>query len=137
MHGGFRENSLSVYLRISVSAHGGLCWPDCISLHPKYILWRMTLHPPGSYPDTINHNRQEQTMTEQQPTIYELHVGGRLSPRWAQWFEEMTLTPYPDSNTTRITGAVADQAALHGILNKIRDLGIPLLAVTRLEETPS
>ncbi len=64
---------------------------------------------------------------------YEIHVQGRLDPRWAAWFDGMILTP--DGNgTTVIRGRVADQAALHGLLARLRDLGLPLLSVAQVEE---
>jgi hypothetical protein len=61
---------------------------------------------------------------------YEIRLGGRLDPRWAVWFDGMTLTAADDG--TVLTSAALDQAALHGVLRQIRDLGLPLLAVTRL-----
>jgi hypothetical protein len=61
---------------------------------------------------------------------YEIRLGSRLDPRWAAWFDGMTLTAAPDG--TVLTSAALDQAALHGVLRQIRDLGLPLLAVTRL-----
>ncbi|MGY1638926.1 hypothetical protein ACI78V_19955 [Geodermatophilus sp. SYSU D00742] len=63
---------------------------------------------------------------------YEIRVGGHLDPRWAAWFDGMTLTD--DDGDTVLTGTALDQAALHGVLHKVRDLGLPLLAVTRLDE---
>ncbi len=74
------------------------------------------------------------------PSRYEIRLGGRLDPRWAAWFDGMALTS-ADGGTT-LCGPVADQAALHGVLRKIRDLGLPLVSVTRLDadrpdETPS
>ncbi len=61
---------------------------------------------------------------------YEIRLQGRLDPRWAAWFEGMTLTDHTDG-TTVIHGLVADQAALHGLLQRLRDLGLPLLSVDR------
>lgn len=61
---------------------------------------------------------------------YEIRVGGRLSPRWATWFDGLTLTN-EDDGTTVISGPVIDQAALHGLLQKLRDLGLTLLSLTR------
>ncbi len=63
---------------------------------------------------------------------YEIRVKGHLGPRWAARFEGMTLTRDGDG-TTVIHGPVVDQAALHGLLARVRDLGIPLLSVTRVE----
>jgi hypothetical protein len=63
---------------------------------------------------------------------YEIRVRGHLGPRWAARFEGMTLTRDGDG-TTVIQGPVVDQAALHGLLARVRDLGIPLLSVTRAE----
>jgi hypothetical protein len=66
---------------------------------------------------------------------YEIRIGGRLTPRWAAWFDGMTLTTDGDG-TSVLSGPVADQAALHGVLARIRDLGLPLIAVTRLDADP-
>jgi hypothetical protein len=63
---------------------------------------------------------------------YEIRVGGRLSARWAAWFDGFTLTN-EDDGTTLITGPIVDQAALHGLLQKLRDLGTPLLSLARTE----
>ena len=66
--------------------------------------------------------------TRDEPGEYELRVGRHLDDRWAEWFGDLTMTREPDGTTT-LRGPVADQAALHGILIKIRDLGMVLLAV--------
>jgi hypothetical protein len=60
---------------------------------------------------------------------YEIRVTGRLAPRWAAWFEGMTLAAQ-DDGTTVIGGPIADQSALHGLLRKLSDLGLPLVSVT-------
>ncbi len=65
------------------------------------------------------------------PGRYEIRVQGRLESRWAAWFDGMTLTAGSDGTTT-IHGPVVDQAALHGLLRKLRDVGLPLLSVTRV-----
>jgi hypothetical protein len=74
-----------------------------------------------------------------QPTRYEIRIEGHLDDRWAGWFDGLTLTR-EDDDTTLLTGPVIDQAALHGVLKRIRDLGTPLLSVERVAlaqaETP-
>jgi len=62
---------------------------------------------------------------------YEICIKGHLSPRWARRFDGMTLTAQ-DDGTTVIEGPIVDQAALHGLLNKLSDLGLPLLSVTQV-----
>jgi hypothetical protein len=66
------------------------------------------------------------------PRRYEIRLRGRLDPRWTAWFDGMTLTVV-DDGTTALRGPVTDQAALHGLLQKVRDLGLPLLSVTPLD----
>jgi hypothetical protein len=63
---------------------------------------------------------------------YEIRMKGRLEPRWAAWFDGLSLTQ-GDDGTTVVEGTVVDQAALHGLLAKVRDVGLPLVSVTRLE----
>jgi hypothetical protein len=63
---------------------------------------------------------------------YEIRVKGQLDSRWAAWFDGMSLTTESDG-TTAIHGLVVDQAALHGLLQKLRDTGLPLLSVTQVE----
>jgi hypothetical protein len=70
------------------------------------------------------------------PADYELRIERHIDDRWAQWFGDLTLTREPDGTTT-LRGRIADQAALHGILNKIRDLGMVLLSVQAVRETDS
>ena len=65
------------------------------------------------------------------PTIYEIKIKGHLSDRWADWFEGMTFTHESDGTTT-LCGPLADQAALHGLLNGIRDLGFALISVQQI-----
>ena len=60
---------------------------------------------------------------------YEIRIKGHLAPRWTGRFEPMTLTP-KDNGTTLIRGPVVDQAALHGLLHQLSDLGLPLVSVT-------
>jgi hypothetical protein len=65
-----------------------------------------------------------------QPTIYQIRVEGHLDGEWSDWFTGLTVRLEEDG-TTLLSGAVADQAALHGLLRRIRDLGLPLLSVDR------
>ena len=67
-----------------------------------------------------------------QHMVYQLRVKGHLDPRWADWFEGMTVTA-EDNGDTHVTGPVIDQAALHGLLKRVRDLGLPLLSVMRVQ----
>jgi hypothetical protein len=64
---------------------------------------------------------------------YEIRVKGRLAPRWRAWFDGMTLTTEA-GGITCIHGAVVDQAALHGLLQKLRDVGLPLISVIHPED---
>jgi hypothetical protein len=66
------------------------------------------------------------------PARYELRIQGVLDHRWSAWFEGLQVSS-DDRGQTTITGPVTDQAALHGLLDKIRDLGLPLLSVRRLD----
>jgi hypothetical protein len=66
-----------------------------------------------------------------EPELYEIRLKGHLDDRWASWFGGLTLTR-EDNGETLLTGPVVDQAALHGLLRKVRDLGVPLLSVTRV-----
>ena len=63
--------------------------------------------------------------------LYEIRIKGHLGNRWAAWFEGLTMT-LEDNGETLLTGLVVDQAALHALLRKVRDLGMPLLSVTRV-----
>ena len=60
---------------------------------------------------------------------YEIRVRGHLEPRWGAWFDGMTLTRHDDGSTA-LHGTVADQSALHGLLRRLNDLGLPLVSVT-------
>ena len=64
---------------------------------------------------------------------YEIRVKGHLHSRWAEWFDGLALTN-EDDGTTIISGPVLDQAALHGLLRKLRDVGLPLISVTQLDD---
>ena len=64
--------------------------------------------------------------------VYHIRIKGHLGAQWADWFEGLTIT-LEDNGETLLAGPVADQAALHGLLKKIRDLGTPLVSVNRLD----
>jgi hypothetical protein len=66
------------------------------------------------------------------PASYELRVEGHLDEHWSTWFDEMSLSR-EDDGTTTLRGLVADQAALHGLLAKVRDLGITLISVEAID----
>lgn len=68
----------------------------------------------------------------QWPAGYVLRVAGHLDPHWAPWFGDLTLT-HDAEGTTTLRGAVTDQVELHGILTKIRDLGLTLISVTAID----
>jgi hypothetical protein len=67
-----------------------------------------------------------------QQTIYQFKLKGHLGQQWMNWFEGLTVTLEEDGNTL-LSGIVVDQSALHGILKKIRDLGMPLLTLSQVE----
>lgn len=66
---------------------------------------------------------------------YEIHVKGHLGPRWTAWFDGLSVTD-EDGGISVIRGPVVDQAALHGLLQKLRDIGLPLVSVTQIPLDP-
>ncbi len=70
-----------------------------------------------------------------QSTAYQIRVQGHLGDQWTHWFEGLTIT-LEENGDTLLTGAVIDQAALYGLLRKVRDLGMPLVSVIRVESGP-
>ena len=67
-----------------------------------------------------------------EPGLYEIRIKGHLAERWTYWFEGFAITLEEDGDTL-FTGPVVDQAALHGLLRKVRDLGMPLISVNMVE----
>jgi hypothetical protein len=67
-----------------------------------------------------------------QPLVYQIRIKGHLGREWTDWFGGLTIS-LEDNGETLLTGPVVDQAALHGLLRKVRDLGVPLLSVSRVE----
>ena len=76
------------------------------------------------------------TEEEDAPRLYEIRLKGHLDNRWTDWFDGLTITR-EDNGETRLVGPVVDQAALHGLLRKVRDLGLPLVAVMRVVPKPA
>jgi len=67
-----------------------------------------------------------------QPIVYQIRLRGHLSDQWTDWFEGLTITLEEDGDTL-LTGLVVDQSALHGLLKKLRDLGLPLVSINCIE----
>jgi hypothetical protein len=78
------------------------------------------------------HGIHTSTGEQHEPGWYEIRLKGHLDDRWADWFEGLTITR-EDNGETLLTGPVVDQAALHGLLRRVRDLGLPLLSVMQVE----
>jgi hypothetical protein len=79
---------------------------------------------------------QASTGTWHEAGQYEIRLEGHLAARWASWFDGLTLTREGDG-TTVLRGQIVDQAALHGVLQRIRDLGLPLISVIHLSPDQS
>ena len=77
-------------------------------------------------------NQQKPKSIVSQPAFYEVRLEGHLGHQWHTWFEGMSMT-LEDSGNTLLAGTVADQAALFGLLRKVRNLGLPLISVIRVE----
>src|SRR3712207_3561267 len=96
----------------------------------------MTLLPLGGYaPCTWNNGYERYRMMANdldQPMVYQIWIKGHLGPQWTDWFGGLTIT-LEESGESLLTCQVADQAALYGLLRKVRDLSLPLISVTRAE----
>lgn len=73
-----------------------------------------------------------EVIASSQPTVYQIRIKGHLSDEWTDWFESLTVT-LEDNGDTLLTGPVIDQAALHGLIKKVRDLGAPLVSVNPVQ----
>ena len=67
--------------------------------------------------------------------VYEIRVKGHLDGRWSEWFDGLTIANVENGDAL-LSGEIVDQSALHGVLNKVRDLGLPLMAVSRIKSMP-
>ncbi len=77
-------------------------------------------------------NKRNSKTDSSQPLVYQIRIKGHLGPQWTDWFDGLTITLEEDGDTL-LTGPVVDQAALHGLLKKVRDLGLPLVSVNPVE----
>ena len=81
-------------------------------------------------------NNSDPTTNPNQPVIYQIRIKGHLGHEWTDWFEGLTIT-LEEGGDTLLTGPVVDQAALHGLLKRVRDSGMPLISVSPVEPGPS
>jgi hypothetical protein len=86
---------------------------------------------PVGHPDRAVAVGPAPTRAEGATVVYRIRVAGRLAERWSSWFDGFLVSADEDGSTS-LTGAVADQAALHGLLTRVRDLGLELISVARV-----
>jgi hypothetical protein len=86
----------------------------------------------GHNRDRVMSNEINSGSEKAQPLVYQIRIKGHLGRQWTNWFGGLTIT-LENNGETLLTGPVVDQAALHGLLRKVRDLGVPLLSVSRVE----
>ncbi len=88
----------------------------------------------GHHRDRVLSNERNPQTDPRQALICQIRIEGHLGPQWSDWFEGLTIT-LEDNGETLLSGSVVDQAALHGLMRKVRDLGIPLLSVACVKVT--
>ena len=81
-------------------------------------------------------NKRNQKTDPNEAMVYQIRIEGHLGRQWAGWFKGLTIT-LEDNGDTLLTGPVVDQPALYGLLRKVRDLGMPLLSVVRVNPGPA
>src|SRR6266516_1422916 len=86
----------------------------------------------GHTRDRVMSNEINSGSEKAQPLVYQIRIQGQLGREWTDWFGGLTIR-LTDNGETLLTGPVVDQAALHGLLRKVRDLGVPLLSVSRVK----
>ena len=90
----------------------------------------------GHNRDTVMSNEINSESDPGQPLDYQIRIKGHLGRQWTDWFEGLAIT-LEDNGETLLTGPVVDQAALHGLLKKVRDLAMPLVSVMRVKPDPA
>jgi hypothetical protein len=103
-------------------------------------VWSCALTTPGNRLPSIDESEKQAMSTSSPdrtggPPRYEIRLQGHLHPRWGAWFDGLSLTNESDGSTA-LRGPVLDQSDLHGVLRKVRDTGLPLISVTRLDPEP-
>jgi len=91
------------------------------------------------YPAVLKPQHEGRTIMTEKPAAYQIQVQGKLGPRWLHWFDDLAVTAAPaddGATVTTLSGVMVDQAPLRGILNKLWDLNLPLLSVTRAHPPP-
>ena len=90
----------------------------------------------GHKRDRVMSNEINSEMDPGQPMVYQIRIKGHLGREWTDWFGGLTIR-LTDNGETPLTGSVVDQAALHGVLKKVRDVGMPLVSVMRVKPDPA
>lgn len=142
-----RTHTKSIHAKLGVKsrraavrrATSSTCWHRAAPVtaesppRPPHVVIRT--HHIGAYVQAMSATRTPQGQPHQ-PGQYEIRLQGHLDARWSAWFDGLTLTRENDG-TTLLQGPVVDQAALHGLLQKVRDVGLPLVSVTHVASEPA